>query len=268
MPAEYEAGHPHANEYDFREEGELLSKRLEGARDSIKKDSSQKWAGQYQQRPSAKEGNKFKRHLWKRYQGHPAYMARTAELIYITVDCADKTGATNAYSVIHVVGKHSTPMGPVTRVYDEWRGKAELPELEIAFEAMCLKWPKAAVKLIEDKANGTALIQLQRRKRTGIIAVNPKGDKDYPGGSKEDRAQYTLASLHGGNGPELPEDEHAMTSDGSWAQGIIDEHANFPNGIFKDRVDTLSQVSIRIMTDEQKSYSEQVKEQFGWLDLL
>lgn len=42
---------------------------------------------------------------------------------------------------------------------------------------MTSKFPKARLKLVEDKANGQAVIQLLKRKISGLVAVNPEGGK-------------------------------------------------------------------------------------------
>jgi hypothetical protein len=43
---------------------------------------------------------------------------------------------------------------------------------------MYAKWPKAHRKLVEDKANGTAVIETLRHEISGIIAVEPEGGKE------------------------------------------------------------------------------------------
>jgi predicted phage terminase large subunit-like protein len=43
--------------------------------------------------------------------------------------------------------------------------------------AMSRKWPKATIKLVEDKANGTAVLAMLKRELPGLIGVDPKGGK-------------------------------------------------------------------------------------------
>jgi phage terminase large subunit-like protein len=43
------------------------------------------------------------------------------------------------------------------------------------------KWPGAVAKLIEDKANGSAVIQMLAREIPGLLPVNPQGGKVAPG---------------------------------------------------------------------------------------
>jgi phage terminase large subunit-like protein len=42
---------------------------------------------------------------------------------------------------------------------------------------MTLKWPKATLKLVEDKANGPAVIQALRHDISGLVAITPEGGK-------------------------------------------------------------------------------------------
>jgi len=252
LPSEYEPDHPFAYEKDQRTEpGEPLSpQRMPTPILRAKRAESERlYLAKHQQRPEAKEGGMFSRALWGRYQGHPRQMVQQALEVVQTWDCADKPGKDNAFSVCHTVGRFKLPIGPRYRVLGERRGKMELPELIDVAASEIRSWqPWLSTVYIEDAHNGTALIQYLRRMDLGgvsIIAVNPRGDKQYPGGSKEDRAQYTLTACEGGLW-ELPEDQHARDAQGnSWAEGIITEHEGFPLATIKDRVDTLSQVSIR-----------------------
>ena len=46
-----------------------------------------------------------------------------------------------------------------------------------AIRKLSAKWPRARTKLVEDKANGSAVIQVLRHELTGMIAVQPEGGK-------------------------------------------------------------------------------------------
>lgn len=196
------------------------------------------WSALYCGAPRPEEGSKFKRSLFRRYQGDPREVGRAAREQIISVDCANEEGAGACWSVIHVFGVFSTPEGDRLRLLDEERGQWEMLDLLHAYDRMVKRWPRAAKRLVEYAANGIALCQM----RPGTIRVNPKGDKDYPGGSKEQRAEYTLTALQSGLGPEVPEDQYAP-----WADAYIEEHVSFPTGENKDRVDTTSQVCIRVL---------------------
>src|SRR5690606_15923029 len=57
---------------------------------------------------------------------------------------------------------------------------------------MTNKWPQATTKLVEDKANGPAVISALRKKISGLIAVEPEG-------SKESRVHSVSPEIESGN---------------------------------------------------------------------
>jgi phage terminase large subunit-like protein len=254
---------------EHRKAGEALhpSRYNEAAYKIIREDvKEQVWNALYQCRPTPAEGLRFKRKFWGRYKGDPRRIAGQAEEIMLSVDCANEEKRTAARSMVHVIGRFRVGDGFRLRLLDEWNGQVEIIDLEYGFRMMCRRWPMAGAKYIEKAANGIALIQLCKD-IPGVIPINPKGDKDYPGGSKEARAQYTLRALQAGQ-LELPEAEYAVGDDGlNWADQIIEEHAAFPKGKYKDRVDTISQVCIRELTDadlEGSAYTDRLSEQAFW----
>ena len=50
-----------------------------------------------------------------------------------------------------------------------------MPTTKEAVQDLSRRWPKAATKLVEDKANGPAVIQELRHEVAGMIEVNPEG---------------------------------------------------------------------------------------------
>ena len=97
-----------------------------------------------------------------------------------------------------------------------------------AIEGLYSKWPNAYAKYVEDKANGTAVIELLRRKVPGLIAVEPKGGKVV-------RAQAVAPYIEAGN-VYLPHPSIAP-----WVHDFMEECANFPNGAHDDDVDAMTQ---------------------------
>ena len=53
----------------------------------------------------------------------------------------------------------------------------DCPATVKAVQELSAKWPHCAAKLIEDKANGSAVIQMLANQVSGIIPVNPEGGK-------------------------------------------------------------------------------------------
>ena len=81
--------------------------------------------------------------------------------------------------------------------------------------------------LIENKANGPAIIQVFRGKFNGVVAINPKE-------SKEARAQAASPTYEAGN-VHLKENE-------DWIPNLINEHCQFPNWPTNDCLDAASQI--------------------------
>jgi hypothetical protein len=204
----------------------------------------------YQQHPQPATGGMFRRaHFEHRYAGDPRIVAQTAREVLISVDAADKPGDHHARSVILAIGVFQTDKGRRIRPLGMRAGNWEYPELEANFRDMCREWPRASGKLVEDAANGRALIQILSPEIPGIIPVRPQGDADagIPGGSKADRATYTLRACEAGE-VELPEDRWGLRHDGSnWISEIIAEHLAFPRGLRCDTVDAFSQMVIRAL---------------------
>jgi predicted phage terminase large subunit-like protein len=99
---------------------------------------------------------------------------------------------------------------------------------------MTKKWPKAMLKLIEDKANGPAVVQLLRTRVPGILAVNPDGGKIA-------RANAVSPAFESGN-VYLPDAEIAP-----WVVEYMDELCAFPNGANDDEVDQTTQALNRLI---------------------
>jgi predicted phage terminase large subunit-like protein len=97
-----------------------------------------------------------------------------------------------------------------------------------AVRELSARWQGATTKLIEDKANRSAVIQMLQHELLGIIPVNPQGGKVA-------RAAAISPVIEAGN-VYLPHPEWAP-----WVWEFIEECAAFPNGKHDDQVDTMTQ---------------------------
>jgi predicted phage terminase large subunit-like protein len=99
-----------------------------------------------------------------------------------------------------------------------------------AIRSMAKKWPKIGRILIEDKANGTAVIEtLMLEVGAAIIAIEPEG-------GKESRAAAISSTVEAG---------YVYLPDGAeWLDDFVHELSVFPNGAKDDQVDSLSQALI------------------------
>jgi len=130
-------------------------------------------AGQLQQRPSPAEGGSFKRNWWRFYREYPRYESGRPNFAEIVMswDMTSKDAVTSGYVVGQVRGRR----GSERWFLDQVRARMDFVGTVRAFEALCVKWPSATTKLIEDKASGPAIISALRRKISGIIPVPVKG---------------------------------------------------------------------------------------------
>jgi predicted phage terminase large subunit-like protein len=93
-------------------------------------------------------------------------------------------------------------------------------------------YPDCKTTLIEDRANGSAIITMLRREMSGIIAVQPIG-------SKMARVQAVLGAIESGN-VHVPKNRR-FTAD------FVDECSSFPNAAHDDQVDCMSQALNRLI---------------------
>jgi predicted phage terminase large subunit-like protein len=91
---------------------------------------------------------------------------------------------------------------------------AQLEFLETrARSASSRSHPKAALKLVEDKANGPAIISTLRRSVPGLIAIEPDGDKIA-------RTRAAAPFIEAGN-VWLPNDAHAARIHREWTEALL-----------------------------------------------
>lgn len=212
-----------------RDEGDILWPEREG-RDELEKAKramgSYGYAGQMQQDPSPSEGGLFKRQWWKFYRVLPQLDQQLQSW-----DCAFKETNSSDYVVGQVWGR----TGANFYLCDQVRDRMNVLATMRSIETMTAKWPRAIEKLVEDKANGPAVIQMLEQKVPGLIAVNPEGGKVV-------RAAAVSPLVEAGN-VWLPHPDIAP-----WVHDFIEELSKFPNGENDDQVDGCSQALTRLNT--------------------
>jgi predicted phage terminase large subunit-like protein len=211
------------------------------------------WAALFQQRPTPGAGLKFQRQWFKTYDAAPWLLAPTLDEILVSVDAAQKKGASNDYCCLQAWGRK----GANKYLLDQVRDRMEITDLLPAFDRFCAKWPTARVKLVEDKSHGTTLIQMRRDEIEGIVPYDPQTD-----GAKEARAGYTQLAGEAGQ-LWVPDAKYAP-----WVGDFVEEHLAFPLGAHDDQVDTASQVMIRWMGEEAESAMEKLQRELGFLGSL
>lgn len=191
----------------------------------------------YQGRPSPETGDVWKRTWWRRYDtllwtvdddGH--YRVDCDELI-LSWDMAFKDTKASDF----VVGQVWARRGADAFLLDQVHKRLSFTDTRTAFQAQVRSWPQAVAKLVEDKANGSAVIDSLQRVIPGIVPVTPKE-------SKHARASAVAPFIEAGN-VWLPSLDVALFD----VEGFIDEAAAFPNGAHDDQVDGGSQALQRLL---------------------
>lgn len=194
--------------------------------DTKKHTDPRTWASLYQQRPSPQEGALIKRHWWKYYM--PGQLPKFDKVIQswdMTFNDAEQSD--------FVAGQVWAKSGADYYVLDRVKDRMDFLASCEAVKALSTKWPTARKKLIENKANGPAVISALRRQISGFHPVNPLG-------SKVSRVNSVSYLISGGN-VYLP---HPSTA--PWVKEFIEEWAVFPNGVHDDEVDCGSQALMEL----------------------
>jgi len=110
---------------------------------------------------------------------------------------------------------------------DQVRARLDCPGTVKAVRDLTNKWRGTVAKLIEDKANGSAVIQMLAQDIPGLLPVNPEGGKVA-------RAAAVSPLIEAGN-VYLPHPLYAP-----WVNDFIEECAAFPNGAHDDQVDAMT----------------------------
>lgn len=182
------------------------------------KGGARAWAALYQCSPRVEGGNLVRRQWWKRcrLQDVPAFGTQV-----ISVDAAFKGEDRNDFVAITVWGK----AGSDYYLLDCLNRHLDFPGTLRAIRAVAQLHPQARAVLIEDKANGSAVIQTLQ-KELFCIPVTPKGGK--------------VARVHAVS-PAI-EAGHVYVPEGvPWAEDFLDQWTAFPAGKHDDMVDSASQ---------------------------
>jgi predicted phage terminase large subunit-like protein len=205
---------------------------LEWAEQTRRAVGSRVWSALYQQRPSVDEGQIFKRGWWRYYKEPPAGL----DEIIMSVDCAFKGDEGSDFVVAQVWGR----AGGLRYLLDQTRGRLTFGQTLAAIRALSQKWPRAYKKLIEDKANGSAVIDVLQKEMAGVVGVDPKGGKVV-------RANAASPAVESGN--------VLLPMDAPWINDFVDELSEFPNSAHDDQVDAMTQAMAHFNSAPTWGYS-------------
>lgn len=203
------------------------------------------WASLYQGRPTPDTGNLFPVDGWARYT-RPLWIVREDGARIVPeanrdpdielVQSWDFTFKDTEHSD-YVVGQVWMRRGVKVYLLDMVRGRMGFSESCQAMLDMTARWPQAIAKLVEDKANGPAILNALRTKVGGLIPVEPEG-------SKYARAA-AITPLVEGKDVVLPD---PVAVDGTaWVTDLTEEARDFPGAAHDDTVDGMSQAVHRLL---------------------
>jgi predicted phage terminase large subunit-like protein len=215
--------------YDIRQPGEALwpakydEKELKKIKTTV---GTYDWSALYQQRPQPAEGAIFKREWMNnsyKQLPHQNMIIQSWDLPFVKSEQSAKCAGL-------VMGRSGAQIYIIDLVND----KMEFTENVTAMRTLTAKHPKARAKVVENKANGPAIVSLLKKEIPGIVEFNPKG-------SKEERAISVTPYFEAGN-VFFPDPSIAP-----WVHDLIEDLLSFPSGKFKDTVDALVQGILYLM---------------------
>ena len=176
------------------------------------------WTALYQCSPRVEGGNLVKRYWWRYYESKdvPAFATSV-----ISVDAAFKGGEENDFVAIEVWGK----IGNDYYLRYCLNRHMDFPQTLAAIRTVRSLYPEAMSVLVEDKANGSAIIQTLQ-KEMFCIPVTPMG-------GKESRVNAVSPAIESGH-VYLPQGEE-------WVDAFVDQFTAFPAGKNDDMVDSATQ---------------------------
>ena len=220
-----------------REVGEALCPEIGKDNDWLKdfkqsfasEQGQRSWNALYQGRPTAKEGNMLKREWWQ-YYDYDDFLNGNLKLdtMIMSVDAAFKDEKKNDYVAIQVWAKRQNSIYLVDAIKEH----LNFPETLRKIRLVKARYPQTTAILIEDKANGSGIIQILKNEILGVIPVQPDA-------SKESRVNAVSFAIEAGN-VFLPKNR-------KFTWDFVEECAAFPNGKHDDQVDCMSQSLNRLI---------------------
>lgn len=184
---------------------------------------------QLQQNPGSREGTIFKKKDWLYYHTLPKDMAASMDEIIWSWDCSFKESLGSDPVSGLCIGRRGANKYLLDRVNDTM----SFSKTKAAIENAATKLPfkrKLVATLVEDKANGPAVIDALEDVVAGLIAVTPQGGKVV-------RANAVQPQHEAGNfylpSPTLPGYE--------WVNDFVELFAKFPGVPHDDDVDAWTQ---------------------------
>lgn len=177
---------------------------------------SRDWEALYQQHPVPDGGALFKLEWFRRWTA--TSLPPEFDHTLMSWDMTFKDSKNSDYVVGQVWGKK----GPNFYLLDQVRGQWDFVKTKEMVRVLAQKWPRVVRKLVEDKANGSAVISELKSTVSGFVPITPTE-------SKEARASSVTPYFEAGN-VFIPEDSAAP-----WVPHYVSELLEFPAGSHDDQ---------------------------------
>lgn len=181
------------------------------------------YAGQFQQEPSPEGGAIFLQ-AWfqKRWRELPAHFDEIVQ----SWDCAFKDTKDSDYVAGGLWGRIGASFLLIDQVRERLSFTGTVARIKEPIGPYAPLWKRADAKLIEDKANGPAVVNTLQADVAGVIAVTPEG-------GKVSRAQAVAPLCEAGN--------VILPAAAPWLAEYLGEMVAFPAAAHDDQVDQTTQ---------------------------
>lgn len=205
------------------------------------------FSSMYQQRPAPQKGAIFDVSWWRFWTHDPEKETSDGRVIYLDpstlfndrwIDSWDLSFKGDENSTSYVVGQRWVRSQANRYLITQKRGRWGFTDTIKNMQDWALsddyaKSPYGDMvheRLVEEKANGAAIIDTLKESVSGLKPVNPTS-------SKEARARAITPEVESGN-VYLP---HPTDPGNEWVQDLLSELRNFPHDMYDDQVDALTQ---------------------------
>jgi predicted phage terminase large subunit-like protein len=185
------------------------------------------WASLFQQEPAPDEGNVVNTNWFKYYKEAPEF-----DFIFASWDFTFKDKEKSDF----VVGQIWGIVGVRRYLVHQYRDRMSFTKTLSAMLKCVRQYPNLREIVVEEKANGAAIIDTLKEKIGIIVPYNPSE-------SKTARAAAIAPQIEAGN-VYIPDPDYHPDAD--WVDDYINEWKHFPNGANDDQVDATTQAIIRV----------------------
>lgn len=188
------------------------------------KQGARAWTSLYQGHPTQQEGDIIKRDWWQYYDSLPTDIPYKV----ISVDAAFKDSEENDFVAIQTWGKKNGKF----YLIDYLKEHLNFVDTLSAIRAKVSENPDIWYILIEDKANGSAIINVLSSEFENIVPITPNG-------GKISRVNAILPAIERG--------DVLLPRFATFSRELVDSCAAFPTGEHDDDIDAMSQALNRMI---------------------